>query len=127
MVQRAAMVFGAIYLLAGIAGFLPFLGGSYTQTNHALLNVFQVNLLHNLFHVVIGIAGLAAASSLSNARTYCRAVGAILLLLGVLGIFVAQPLGLVNIGGLDIALHLVTGAVLAYFGYAAPISTRSAS
>jgi hypothetical protein len=125
MVQTAATAFGAIYVLAGIAGFLPFLGGSYTQTSHALFNVFQVNLLHNLVHIVIGIAGLAAASSLANARTYCRAVGVILLLLGVLGIFVSQPLGLVNIGGLDIALHLVTGAVLAYFGYAAPISTRS--
>lgn len=127
IVQTAAMVFGAIYLLAGIVGFLPFLGGSYTQTSSALFNVFQVNLLHNLVHVVIGIAGLAAASSLANARNYCRAVGVILLLLGVLGIFVAQPLGLVNIGGLDIALHLVSGALLAYFGFAAPISTRSAA
>jgi hypothetical protein len=127
IVQTAAMVFGAIYLLAGVAGFLPFLGGSYTQTNSALFNVFQVNLLHNLVHVVIGIAGLASASSLANARNFCRAVGVILLLLGVLGIFVAQPLELLNIGGLDIALHLVSGALLAYFGFAAPISTRSAS
>jgi Domain of unknown function (DUF4383) len=127
IVQTAAMVFGAIYLLAGVAGFLPFLGGSYTQTNSALFSVFQVNLLHNLVHVVIGIAGLASASSLANARNFCRAVGVILLLLGVLGIFAAQPLGLLNIGGLDIALHLVSGALLAYFGFAAPISTRSAS
>jgi len=29
-------------------------------------------------------------------------------------------------GGADIALHLVTGGVLAYFGFAAPVSTRSA-
>ena len=29
------------------------------------------------------------------------------------------------IGGADIALHLVTGAVLAYFGFVAPVSTRS--
>ena len=127
MVQTAATVFGAIYLLAGVAGFLPFLGGSFTQTSSALFNIFQVNLLHNLVHVVIGIAGLAAASSLANARTYCRTVGVILLLLGVSGIFVAQPFGLINIGGLDIALHLVSGALLAYFGFAAPISTRSAS
>jgi len=125
MVQTAALAFGAIYLLAGIAGFFPFLGGSYTQTSSALFAVFQVNLLHNLFHVVIGVAGLAAASSLANARTYCRSVGAILVALGALGIFVGQPLGLVNIGGLDVALHLVTGALLAYFGFAAPISTRS--
>jgi hypothetical protein len=44
----------------------------------------------------------------------------------VLGVFVANPLGLLYIGQLDIPLHLVTGAVLAYFGFAAPVSTRSA-
>jgi hypothetical protein len=48
------------------------------------------------------------------------------LLLGVLGVFVASPLELLYIGQLDIPLHLVTGAVLAYFGFAAPVSTRSA-
>ncbi len=124
-VQMAALVFGAIYLAVGIFGFLPFLGGSYTLTSHALLGIFQINLLHNLVHIVIGIAGLAAAASLANSRMFCQVVGVILLLLGVLGVFVANPLGLLYIGGLDIALHLVTGAVLAYFGFAATVSTRS--
>jgi Domain of unknown function (DUF4383) len=125
-VQMVALLFGAIYLVAGVLGFLPFLGGSYTQTNSALLGLFKINLLHNLVHVVIGIAGLAAASSLANSRTFCQAVGVILLLLGVLGVFVASPLGLLYLGELDIPLHLVTGAVLAYFGFAATVSTRSA-
>jgi uncharacterized membrane protein len=119
-VQWAALVFGAIYLVAGVLGFIPSL-----QTNHALFGIFRVNLLHNLVHVVIGIGGLAAASSLANARTYCQVVGVILLLLGVIGIWIANPLGLLYIGQADIPLHLVTGAVLAYFGFAAPVSTRS--
>ena len=123
--QTAALLFGAIYLAVGIIGFLPFLGGSVTMTNSKLLGLFNINLLHNLVHVVIGIAGLAAAASLANARTFCQVVGVILLLLGVLGVFVAKPFGLLDIGGLDIALHLVSGAVLAYFGFAAPVSTRS--
>ena len=125
-VQMVALVFGVIYLAAGVLGFLPFLGGSYTMTNHALLGIFNINLLHNLVHVVIGIAGLAAVTSLPNSRRFCQIVGVFLLLLGVLGVFVANPLGLLYIGGLDIALHLVTGAILAYFGFAAPVSTRSA-
>jgi hypothetical protein len=124
-VQMVALLFGAIYLAAGVLGFLPFLGGSYTMTNHALLGIFNINLLHNLVHIVIGIAGLAAAASVANSRTFCQVVGVVLLLLGVLGVFAANPLGLLYIGGLDIALHLVSGAVLAYFGFAAPVSTRS--
>ncbi len=125
-VQRVALLFGAIYLAAGVLGFLPFLGGSFTMTNHALLGIFQINLLHNLVHVVIGIAGLAAVTSLPNSRRFCQVVGVVLLLLGVLGLFASNPLGLLYIGELDIALHLVTGAVLAYFGFAATVSTRSA-
>jgi hypothetical protein len=124
--QTVALVFGAIYLAVGIIGFLPFLGGSVTMTNSKLLGLFNINLLHNLVHIVIGIAGLAAAASLANSRRFCQVVGVVLLLLGVLGVFVANPLGLLYIGQLDIPLHLVTGAVLAYFGFAAPVSTRSA-
>ena len=124
-VQTVALIFGAIYLAVGIIGFLPFLGGSLTMTNTKLLGLFNINLLHNLVHVVIGIAGLAAVTSLPNSRRFCQVVGVILLLLGVLGVVVANPLGLLYIGGLDIALHLVTGAVLAYFGFAATVSTRS--
>jgi len=120
-----ALVFGVIYLAVGILGFLPFLGGSFTLTNTKLLGLFNINLLHNLVHVVIGVAGLAAGASLANSRMFCQVVGVILLLLGVLGVFVANPLGLLYIGGLDIALHLVSGAVLAYFGFAATVSTRS--
>jgi hypothetical protein len=125
-VQTVALLFGAIYLAVGIVGFLPFLGGSVTMTNSKLLGLFNINLLHNLVHIVIGIAGLAAAASLVNSRRFCQVVGVILMVLGVLGVFVANPLGLLYIGGLDTALHLVTGAVLAYFGFAATVSTRSA-
>jgi len=114
-VQIVALVFGAIYLLAGILGFF----------NHPLLGIFQINLLHNLVHVAIGVGGLAAASSVANSKTFCQIAGGILLLLGLIGIGVANPFGLLFIGGADIALHLVTGGVLAYFGFVAPVSTRS--
>jgi hypothetical protein len=123
-VQMAALLFGAIYLAVGIIGFLPFLGGSVTMTNSKLVGLFNINLLHNLVHVVIGIAGLAAVTSLPNSRRFCQVVGVVLMLLGALGLFVANPLGLLYIGGLDIALHLVSGAVLAYFGFGAPVSVR---
>src|SRR5437879_6047973 len=125
-VQVAALVFGVIYLAVGILGFLPFLGGSFTMTTTTLLGLFNINLLHNLVHVVIGIAGLAAVTSLPNARRFCQVVGVVLLVLGALGVFVANPLGLLYIGELDIPLHLDSGAVMAYFGFAATVSTRSA-
>src|SRR2546422_2648762 len=125
-VQMVALVFGAIYLAVGILGFLPFLGGSITLTNTKLLGLFNINLLHNLVHVVIGIAGLAAVTSLPNARRFCQVVGVILLLLGVLGVFVANPLGLLDIGGPDTPLPPVSRAGLAPLRFADSRSTPPA-
>ena len=116
MVKRVAMIFGIIYLVAGILGMLPFVGGTFGMTPSNLLNVFSVNLLHNLVHLVLGIAGLAAASSESQSRKYAQIVGIFLMLIGVVGIF--DPLrSLLPLGGVDVALHLLSGAVLAYFGF----------
>ena len=118
MVQTVALVFGVVYLAVAIVGFLPFFGGSYTQMPSNLLGLVPINLLHNIVHLVIGVAGIAAASSWARSRNYLQIFGVVLLLLGVAGIVVNNPLGLVPIGGFDIAIPLVTGAILTYFGFA---------
>ena len=125
MIKRVAMAFGVIYLAAGILGMLPFLGGTFGMTPSNLLTIFSINLLHNLVHVGLGIAGLAAASSERNSRQYAQIVGIALLLLGVIGI--SDPVhGVLPLGGVDIVLHLLTGAVLAYFGFTTPVARRTA-
>ena len=124
-VQMVAVVFGIIYLAVGLLGFMPFAGGSYTQDAHKLLGFVEINLLHNIVHVLIGIGGLAAFTSMANSRRFCQVVGGVLLLLGVIGILNSNPFGIVPIGGFDILIHLLSGAVLAYFGFAAPVITRS--
>ena len=115
--QVVALVFGAVYLVVGVLGFLPFLGGSYTQTPNNLLGLVPINLLHNIVHLIIGVAGIAAAATVANSRMYLKTFGIVLLALGVVGIFVQNPFQLVPIGGFDVAIHLVTGAVLTYFGF----------
>lgn len=124
IVQPVALTFGLIYLLAGILGFFTVFGGSATQTSKLLFNLFPVDLVDNLVHVVIGVAGLAAASDVQNARTYCQVLAIVLLVLGLLGFLVPRLFGLLDIGGADIAVHLVSGAVLAYFGFWAPLAIR---
>jgi len=130
VVQTVALIFGVIYFLVGVLGFIgPLIGTSsfitITQDRHALLGLADINLLHNLVHLAIGLAGLAAASSVANSRAFCQVVGVILLMVGLLGIFVGNLFGILPLAGFDIPLHLVTGAVLAYFGFAATISVRS--
>lgn len=113
--QTLAQVLGVIYLAIGALGFLPLL-----HANGALFGFLEVNVLDNVAHVVIGMAGLAAGASFANSRAFCQVVGAVLLLVGILGIFVTVPLGLLHLGGAAIALHLLSGAILAYFGFLAP-------
>ena len=121
MIKRVAMAFGVIYLAVGILGMLPFLGGTFGMTPANLMNVFSINLLHNLVHVGLGIGGMAAAGSERNSRQYAQVVGIALMILGVIGI--SDPVhGVLPLGGVDIALHLLTGAVLAYFGFTTSVA-----
>jgi Domain of unknown function (DUF4383) len=117
LVQTVALAFGIVYLLVGILGLLPFVGGSYTQTNSNLLGFVPINLLHNIVHLVIGIAGIAAAASIARSRQFCQVFGVVLILIGIVGIFIANPLSAIPIGGFDVIIHLVTGGILAYFGF----------
>ena len=121
--KMAAGVFGAVYLLVGIVGFLPFLGGSYTLDSHNLLWLFPVNAAHNVVHIGVGVLGLAAyTSGVSASRLFAQTIGAVYAALAVIGVFAGAGnlLGLVPIGGLDIGLHAATALVLLYVGFAIP-------
>lgn len=120
--KMAAGVFGAVYLLVGLVGFLPFVGGSYGLQPDNLLGLFPVNITHNVVHIAVGVAGLAAYSQGPIAsRLFARAVGSVYALLAVLGLVAGTGnfLGLVPIGGLDIVLHAATALALIYVGFLA--------
>ncbi len=128
LARMAAGVFGAVYALVGVLGFLPFLGGSYTLESNHLLGLFSVNAVHNVVHIGVGVAGLAAYSQGTALSTlFARTVGSVYALLAVLGVLFGTGnfLGLVPIGGLDILLHATTAAVLLYVGFAAPQRDRA--
>ncbi|MGH8899218.1 MAG: DUF4383 domain-containing protein [Egibacteraceae bacterium] len=52
-------------------------------------------------------------------KLFAKIVGVVLLLLGVVGLFTGgHLLGLVNVDGVEDVIHLVTGGLLAYVGFA---------
>lgn len=76
-VQTAALVVGVIFLLVGILGFIPGVTTDYDQLapagpdSHALLfGIFQVSFLHNVVHLLFGVAGLALSRAVRPARQY---------------------------------------------------------
>lgn len=113
-VQRVSMIFGVVFVLVAVLGFLTTGTTMAAEMEHAprLLGLFPVNLLHNLVHLVFGIWGIVAAKSFGAARAYCRGAGAIYLVLAALGFVAPTTFGLIPIGGHDIWLHAVLGAAL---------------
>jgi len=118
MTKSIALVFGIVYTLVGLVGFIPAVGGSLSMAPSVLLGIAPVNILHNVVHLIIGICGLTMAQTEEQAGTFCKTFGVVLLLIGVVGFIAPNPLGLLPIGGGDIWIHLVSGAVLAYAGFA---------
>ena len=123
-----ALIFGIVFLIVGIAGFLPAPftsapeGGAMNMHGDdvvMLLGMFPVNLYHNAVHILFGLWGLAASRSASGALTYARGVAIIYALLTVLGLIPATEnlLGMVPLHGNDIWLHGALAIVAAYFGW----------
>lgn len=127
MAKTIGMLFGWIYTIVGIAGFIPALGGSFSMTGSTLLGVAPVNVLHNIVHLIIGIAGLTMSRTEEGAGTFCKTFGIILLLLGIIGFIQPNLFGILPIGGGDIWIHLITGAILAVAGFASAPSRAAAS
>ena len=117
-VQWAALLTGLLFLVVGIAGFIPGLTSNYDSMEFAghhseamLLDTFQVSVLHNAVHLLFGIAGLALASRVSGARNFLRWGGVIYLLLWLYGLFVESDsaANFVPLNDANNWLHLILG------------------
>ena len=77
-----ALVLGAIYLLVGLVGFVVAPG---LETRP--LVIFDINLAHNLVHLALGVAGLAAYfGGFGTSRLYAQVVGMVLLVVALAGV-----------------------------------------
>ena len=113
--QTLALAFGVVYTLVGIAGFFvsETFAGTGQEENGQLLGLFQVNHLHNIVHLLIGVALIAASKRLDTARGANLAIGVTYLALGVLGpLITGTDLNIVALNGADHVLHLLSGALL---------------
>lgn len=127
-----ATFFGAVYLLVGVLGFFVTSGVSFFATEGANLIIFAVNPLHNIIHLAIGGALLyAGMNSTALAKTVNSVVGAVYLLVGILGLFlVGSALNIIALNGADNVLHLASAVVLLGVGLsqdrvAAPARARA--
>lgn len=119
-------IFGVVYLLVGLTGFVVTGGVSFAATEGEPLIVFDVNPLHNIVHLLIGAALLIAArSSVRAAKGTNTTVGAVYLLVGVLGLFlVGSSANILALNGADNVLHFASAILLLGVGLAADKSPQ---
>ncbi|SEP80360.1 DUF4383 domain-containing protein [Microlunatus flavus] len=117
-VQKAATVVGVVFLAVGVLGFVPGITTNYDSLSFAshhsdarLLGLFQVSVLHNLVHLLFGVAGLAFARTVHGARRYLVVGGIIYLVLFVYGLLVPMDssANFVPVNAADDVLHLLLG------------------
>ena len=117
-VQKAAAAVGAVFLLVGILGFIPGVTTNYDQMEFAghesgakLLDIFQVSILHNIVHLLFGVAGLAMARKWESARQFLIIGGVIYLVLWIYGLLIDQNSAgnFVPLNDADNWLHLLLG------------------
>ncbi|WP_406674722.1 DUF4383 domain-containing protein [Nonomuraea sp. N2-4H] len=124
-VQLAALITGVVFLLVGVLGFVPGVTTNFDQLQFAghhsdalLLGLFQVSILHNIVHLMFGIAGVLLAKTWSGARNFLVVGGIIYLLLWLYGLLVAQdsPANFVPLNTADNWLHLILGVGMVALG-----------
>lgn len=123
-IQNAAMIFGVVFLLVGVLGFIPGITTDYDDLTRfdgvgaKLLGIFGIHILENIVHLLYGAAGLALARTASGSRAYFLGGGAIYLVVWLYGLIIDLE-GSANILGVNEAanwLHFVLGIVMIGIG-----------
>ena len=137
MIRKFALIFGILYVIGGVSGFIPGLTPHHADMPPIAvdsfygraLGLFPVNILHNLVHLTIGVWGILGSRSVGGARFFGKGLAVLYGLLAILGLIPATNtmFGLVPIYGNDVWLHAGTALIAAYFGFVARESDERAA
>jgi Domain of unknown function (DUF4383) len=126
-----ALILGILFLIVGVMGFChpllyPYTGPhltAFAKGKGDLLNLFPVNVPHDIVHLAFGLLGVAAFfGGQGAAKHYARFVGIVYLLLAVAGALpwakLQTAFGFMPISDADVWLHALIGLVASYVGFA---------
>jgi uncharacterized membrane protein len=144
MAERyCALIIGILFLLVGLAGFIPALtslpgttassvpgdevSNIYNSGFSYIFGLFPTNLLHNIVRIIVGSLGIAAYTTLGGARLFNRGFAIAYALLAIMGLLpLAKTMfGLMPIFGNNIWFNGLTAAITAYFGFFQPTQTMA--
>ncbi|MCW4354097.1 DUF4383 domain-containing protein [Hoyosella sp. YIM 151337] len=134
--QAGALIIGAVFLLVGVLGFIPGVTANFDAITFAghesgamLLGVFQVSVLHNLVHLLFGVAGVVMARAITPAKLFLIGGGAVYLLLWIYGLLIdhTSDANFIPVNDADNWLHLGLGLGMIALGFLLPARRRVTS
>lgn len=125
-----ALVVGVAFIMAGVAGFIPFFTPPAPadaphltmDSNYGfLLGMFPVNTPHSIFHFSVGIFGIYAFRTYSLSHMFSRFLGVTLAILTIMGVIpqLHTSFGFFPLYGHDVWLHGLEAAIGLYLGFVA--------
>lgn len=115
---------GLVFVLLGVGGFVPGITTRYGRLGFAgrgsgalLFGLFQVSVVHNLAHLLLGL-GLVAAARASWSRAYLVGGGALLLAAALYGALIdrASRANVLPVNGAGTLLNLALGLAMVALG-----------
>ena len=132
-IRKITMLVGAVFLLVGVLGFIPGITTDYSDlafaghgSNAKLIGIFEVSVLHNIVHLLFGVAGLAAARTARTAATYLVGGGVVYLVVWIYGLLVGQEssANLIPLNTADNWLHFLLAVGMIALGAVAMRALR---
>lgn len=124
-VQKAALAVGLLFAAAGVLGFVPGVTTGHAdlataghESEAMLLGLFQVSVVHNVVHLLFGVAGIALSRRPDAALSYLLAGGIVYVVLWVYGRLVdsRSDANVLPMNTADNWLHLVLGVGMLTLG-----------
>lgn len=124
-IQKAATAVSVVFLGVGILGFVPGVTTNLDAITFAghesdamLVGLFQVSILHNVVHLLLGVIGLVLARTAGGARAFLIGGGVVYLALWLYGLFVDEmsSANFVPLNDADNWLHLGLAAAMILLG-----------
>jgi hypothetical protein len=124
--RTVGYVLGIVFLLVGILGWFVSGGHGFAGRDGGSLLGFEVNPLHNIVHLLVGVVLiLGARGGVAAARAANTAVGGVYLLVGIIGLFILDSsANILALNSADNVLHLVSALVLLGAGLFADKASR---
>lgn len=119
-VRWAATVVGMFFLAIGFAGFFPGLTQNFNTiemgygSDAMVLGIFQVSVLHNVIHLLLGLSCVAMVRSSHSARRFLQVAGGLCAVLWIFGLLVdpGSMANFVPLNAVDTWTYLVLAIVV---------------